>query len=134
MGFEPSTLDTRKQHYVKKQQNITTRPSKFYNGSSRRNYLSIRDTAATARFYKLFSRLQNRFARWYISRPKTAIWVNFGGSCNERCCYILWTYGLFYRHLIFLWPYGIFCGNLVYIHCFGILYEEKSGNPGASKQ
>jgi hypothetical protein len=28
----------------------------------------------------------------FIFRPKIAIWVNFGGSCNGRCWYILWKF------------------------------------------
>jgi hypothetical protein len=29
-----------------------------------------------------------------------AIWVNFGVSCNERCCYILWKFRLLYCYLV----------------------------------
>jgi hypothetical protein len=57
-----------------------------------------------------------RVARWYIFRPKIPIWVIFGGSCNGRCWYILWTFGLF-------------CGAFPR---FGMLYHEKSGNPDAN--
>jgi hypothetical protein len=57
----------------------------------------------------------------YSFRPKIPIWVNFGGSCNERCWYILQTRGLFYV---------IFYGNLV---CFPVLvccmYQQRSGIP-----
>jgi hypothetical protein len=35
--------------------------------------------------------------RW----PKTPIWVNFGGSCNVRCWYILLSFGRFYDHLVY---------------------------------
>jgi hypothetical protein len=28
------------------------------------------------------------------------IWVNFGGSCNKRCLYIIWPFGLFYGHVV----------------------------------
>jgi hypothetical protein len=31
----------------------------------------------------------------YIIKPKIPIWVNFGGSCDGRCWYILWSFGLF---------------------------------------
>jgi hypothetical protein len=31
-----------------------------------------------------------------VFKPKIAIWVNFGGKCNGRCWYILWTFGLSY--------------------------------------
>jgi hypothetical protein len=66
-------------------------------------------TWATSRYVGcLFHRFESnnanlggaRVARWFIFRPKIAIWVNFGGSCNGRCWYILWTFGLFYNHLI----------------------------------
>jgi hypothetical protein len=38
----------------------------------------------------------SRVARWFVFKPKIQIWVNFGGSCNGRCWYILWTLGPFY--------------------------------------
>jgi hypothetical protein len=31
-----------------------------------------------------------------IYKPKIPFWVNFGGSCNRRCLYILWPFGIFY--------------------------------------
>jgi hypothetical protein len=52
----------------------------------------------------------------YILRPKIALWVNLGGSCNERCWYILfaiWSI-LFaiWSILFFIWsilsPFDIF--------------------------
>jgi hypothetical protein len=46
--------------------------------------------------------------------------VNFGGSCNGNCWYILWTYGLFYGHWKYFvaiwyisWSVGIFSPVLV---------------------
>jgi hypothetical protein len=27
-------------------------------------------------------------------KPKIPIWVNIGGSCNGRCWYIIWPFGL----------------------------------------
>jgi hypothetical protein len=62
--------------------------------------------------------LQCRVARWFVFKPKIQIWVHFVGFCNERCWYILWTF-------------GTVRGNLVYFFHFGILYKEKSGNPAA---
>jgi hypothetical protein len=57
--------------------------------------------------------VSNRVARWYIFNPKILIWVNFGGSCNGRCWYILWPFGQFYGHLVYfralwyiLWPFS----------------------------
>jgi hypothetical protein len=39
-------------------------------------------------------------ARWHIFKPKITIWVNFGGSCKERCLYFTWPFGLFYGYLV----------------------------------
>jgi hypothetical protein len=57
-------------------------------------------------------------------QTKIPIWEKFGGSCNGRCGYILWPFGLFYGHLVYfmvIW--------YIYLVCFGMLTEEKSGNP-----
>jgi hypothetical protein len=55
-----------------------------------------------------------------IFKPKIPIRVNFGGSCNWRCRYILWPLGLFYCHLVYVvavlyisWSFGIFFPVLV---------------------
>jgi hypothetical protein len=61
-----------------------------------------------------------RVARRHIFLPKIQIWVNFGGTCNGRCWYILRPIGLFYGYLVYLWPFGIF---------MVIWYKKKSGNP-----
>jgi hypothetical protein len=73
-----------------------------------------------------------RVARCYIFRPKIAIWVNFGWSCNWRCRY---TYFMDIWSILRPFLY-IFHGHLVYFGViwsifpnFGILYQEKSGNP-----
>jgi hypothetical protein len=42
-----------------------------------------------------------RVARWFIFKPKIPFWVNFGGSCNWRCWYILYTFGPFPGHLAY---------------------------------
>jgi hypothetical protein len=34
-------------------------------------------------------------------KPKIPIWVNFGGSCNGRCWYIIWSIGLFYGYMVY---------------------------------
>jgi hypothetical protein len=34
-------------------------------------------------------------------KPKILIWVNFGGSCNGRCWYILWKLGPFCDLLLY---------------------------------
>jgi hypothetical protein len=60
---------------------------------------------------------------------KILIWVNFGGTCNRRCWYILFPFGLFYDHFVYfvviwsiLWSFGLFCGHLVYLWLFGIFF------------
>jgi hypothetical protein len=65
-------------------------------------------------------RLEFKIARWQIFKPKIPNSVNFGGSCNERCWSILWTFGLFYSHMEYiipfwfiLWSFGIFSPVLV---------------------
>jgi hypothetical protein len=80
-----------------------------------------------------------RVARWYISRPKIAIWVNSGGSGIGRCWYVLWTFGqcMYFTAIWYtLWTFGKFCGHSVYYVViwyifphFVVLYQEKSGNP-----
>jgi hypothetical protein len=56
---------------------------------------------------------------------KSPIWVNFAGSCNRRCWYILWPFCIYYL------PFGIFYGHLVYIaaicyilRSFGLYYHH----------
>jgi hypothetical protein len=56
-----------------------------------------------------------RVARWHIFKPKIPIWVNFGGSYNGRCLYIICPFGLFYGYLVYfvalwyiLWLFGIY--------------------------
>jgi hypothetical protein len=34
-------------------------------------------------------------------QTKNPKWVHFGGSCNGRCCHILWPFGQFYCHLVY---------------------------------
>jgi hypothetical protein len=56
-----------------------------------------------------------------IFKAKIPFWVNFGGSCNGKCWYILWPVGLFYGHMDYfraIWfillPFGLFYCHLVY--------------------
>jgi hypothetical protein len=73
-----------------------------------------------------------RVARWHIFKPKIPIWVNFGGSPNRRCWYVLRPFGLYFNgSLVYLLMLGKFYGYLVYFSRVGMLYQEKSGNPGA---
>jgi hypothetical protein len=89
-------------------------------------------TAGRTSFYENRFHLCTRVARWLVFKPKMPIWVNFGGSCDGRCWYVLWPFGLFYSHLACLTGFfGIFYGNLVYFPRFGKLYQEKSGNPAS---
>jgi hypothetical protein len=67
-----------------------------------------------------------------FSNQKLQIWVNFGGCCNGRCWYILWSLGPFYGLCYILWTFGIVRGNSYIFSRFGILYQEKSGNPACS--
>jgi hypothetical protein len=78
----------------------------------------------------VFATEATRVARWYIFKSKIKIWVDFGGSCNGSCLYIIWPFGL-------LWQFYIFCGHLVHYIVlwyifprFGVLHQDKSGNPG----
>jgi hypothetical protein len=70
-----------------------------------------------------------RVARWFVFKPKIQIWVNFGGSWNGRCWYVLWTLRPFYSLLLYFMDilYSLF--NLLYIYRFGILYQEKIWQP-----
>jgi hypothetical protein len=54
------------------------------------------------------------------------IWINFVGSCDGRCRYILWTFGLFYGHLVYfvaIWYNVWLFGKFWYV------VPIKSGNP-----
>jgi hypothetical protein len=68
-------------------------------------------------FGRISVRVNNRVARWFVFKPKIQIWVNFGGSCNGRCWYILWTLSPFYSLLLYfmdIWKFGIFFQVLVF--------------------
>jgi hypothetical protein len=70
----------------------------------------------------------NRDARWYIFKPKIQICVNFGSSCNGRCWYMLWPFGIFFGHLVYFlviwfifWSFGMYIFVIWYISwSFGI--------------
>jgi hypothetical protein len=47
-------------------------------------------------------------------KTKNPIWVNFGGTCNGRCWYILRPFGLFYGHLVYFMV--IWCIFPVLVH------------------
>jgi hypothetical protein len=44
--------------------------------------------------------LLGRVARWFVFKPKIAIWVNFGGPWNGKCWYLLLPFGIFYGNLV----------------------------------
>jgi hypothetical protein len=44
---------------------------------------------------------QCRVARWFVFKLKLQFLVNFGGSCEERWWYSLWTLGPFYCLLLY---------------------------------
>jgi hypothetical protein len=65
--------------------------------------------------------LPPRVARWFVFKPKIPLWVNFGGPCNGKSCFILRPFGLFYGNLkhfmaigYILWSFGIFFPVLVF--------------------
>jgi hypothetical protein len=60
----------------------------------------------------------------YFQAQIPKFWYILEGNAIEKCCYILWTFGLFYGHLVYF-------VNIWYIfHVWvPILYQEKSGNP-----
>jgi hypothetical protein len=86
-----------------------------------------------------------RVARWYYTfRPNIANWVNFRGSGNGRCWYILcigiWSilrrFGLFYGLLIYLiviwyvlWPAALPCCYLLYFSTFWYIVPRKIWQP-----
>jgi hypothetical protein len=79
-------------------------------------------TRQVADFIFIILTSTDRVARFFKS--KIPVWVNFGGSCNGRCWYILLPFGLFYVYI-----FGICCGHLVYfkviwyiLQLFGICY------------
>jgi hypothetical protein len=70
---------------------------------------------------EMFFVLCSRVARWFILKTKFPLWVNFGRSCNRRCCYVLWPFGIFYGQLVnsmaiwyILWSFGKFFLVLVF--------------------
>jgi hypothetical protein len=77
---------------------------------SRRRYLDAE------RVCKSLQSVGFRVVRWIVFKPKLPIWVNFIGSCNGSCCYILWPFGIFYGHLVYF--VAIWCILLL----FGIFF------------
>jgi hypothetical protein len=64
-----------------------------------------------------------RVARWFVFKPESQIWVNFGGLLNGKCWYILWPFGIIFGRLLLF---------VVIWYIFPVLVrlvQEKSGNP-----
>jgi hypothetical protein len=55
-----------------------------------------------------------------FSKQKYQFWVNLGGSCNVRCWYILW-------------PFGIFSTVLGYFHPFWYVMPRKIWQPCSAR-
>jgi hypothetical protein len=72
---------------------------------------------------EIYQTLQNRVARWYILRPKIAIWVNFGGFCYVRCWNILLTFDIFNGNLV------RFVVILVYVFPILVYFIRKIWQP-----
>jgi hypothetical protein len=74
-------------------------------------------------------RTETRVARWFVSKPKIPIWVNFVGSCYGNFC-ILYDRLVYFTAIGYnLWPFGIFCGNLVYFPPFWYFGPRKNWQP-----
>jgi hypothetical protein len=81
----------------------------------------------------ILAAFETRVARWYIFKPKFQIWVNFGGFGNGRCCYILWTFGLFYGQIVCYMDIWYIYGKLVLLFPFWYIVPRKIWQP-CSKQ
>jgi hypothetical protein len=77
-----------------------------------------------------------------VSNKKFPIWVNFGGSCNWRCWYILWPFwSILLPFGSILLPFGIFCCHLEILMAIWYIFPRfcrgivpiKSGNPALHK-
>jgi hypothetical protein len=60
----------------------------------RMRYKNLFLSQSRSQFFRTF--FYTRVARWFVFKPKIQIWVNYGGSCNGRRWYILWTLGPFF--------------------------------------
>jgi hypothetical protein len=70
-------------------------------------------------------RAPRRVARWFIFKPKSKFWVNFGWSWNGKCWYTLWPFGLCYGRLVNFMVILIYFGYVWYIfYRFGMLYKK----------
>jgi hypothetical protein len=74
--------------------------------------------------------VSTRVARWHIFKPKISIWVHFGGSCKEICCYKICTFGLFHGYLVYFIVICMCYGYLVHVIPFWKVVSKKFCNPG----
>jgi hypothetical protein len=59
----------------------------------------------------------------YIFKPKIPICVSSEGSCNGRCRYTLWLFGLIYGHMMY---FMVIWSHLVYISPFWYFVPKKN--------
>jgi hypothetical protein len=89
----------------------------WYTYFSNKNEILIKNLCYVPEFVHMYFFLHecmSNSCQMVCFKPKIQIWVNFGGSCNGRCRYILWTLGHFRSFCYILWTVGIVCGNLVF--------------------
>jgi hypothetical protein len=96
------------------------------------NFLSVSVSFCVKSLFLV--RLPLSVARWFLFKPKKIpICVNFGGSCNGRCWYILCPFGQFSGHSTYfmaIWyNFVIFSPVLVHFFLFWYVVPKKSGNP-----
>jgi hypothetical protein len=59
-----------------------------------------------------YGHVHSRVARWFIFKPKTLNWVNFGGQLYDHLEYFT---DIWYN----VWLFAV-CGHLVYFSSFGM--------------
>jgi hypothetical protein len=78
------------------------------------------------RYFFCLLRLDFRVARWFVSKPNIRIWINFVGSCNGRCWYILWTLGPFYSLLLYFMGICYILWSFWYIFLALVFFAKKN--------
>jgi hypothetical protein len=90
-----------------------------------------------SRYTSHLKRRSGRVARWFLFKSKIQICVNFRGSSNGGCWYILCPFGQFFGHLAYvmaIWyifrPFNIHInGHLVYSPPFWYVMPRKIWQP-----
>jgi hypothetical protein len=63
---------------------------------------SWKDTFAKENEFALHSNgTSGQGCQMFVFKPKTKIWVNFGGSWNEKSWYILFSFGIYSDNLVY---------------------------------